>query len=128
MKVFFSILIFYLFQSFNAFADVKFSDYKNYKITKKMYGPIVDFKSERTNFSNNNFSNQNLSNSNFIFADLSGTNFENSDLSNSVFRFAKISNTNFRVYLGPFKDLKSLKKAFNDMSIMNFENLEIIKQ
>ena len=34
MKVFFSILIFYLFQSFNAFADVKFSDYKDYEITK----------------------------------------------------------------------------------------------
>ena len=40
----------------------------------------------------------------------------------------KISGTSYRVYLGPFKDLKSLKKAFNDMSIMNFENLEIIKQ
>ena len=34
MKVFFLILIFYLFQSFNAFADVKFSDYKDYEITK----------------------------------------------------------------------------------------------
>ena len=34
MKVFFSILIFYSFQSFNAFADVKFSDYKDYEITK----------------------------------------------------------------------------------------------
>ena len=34
MKVFFSILIFYLFQSFNVFADVKFSNYKDYEITK----------------------------------------------------------------------------------------------
>ena len=34
MKVFFSILIFYLSQSFNAFADVKFSNYKDYEITK----------------------------------------------------------------------------------------------
>ena len=34
MKVFFSILIFYLSQSFNVFADVKFSDYKDYEITK----------------------------------------------------------------------------------------------
>ena len=34
MKVFFSILIFYLFLSFNAFADVKFSNYKDYEITK----------------------------------------------------------------------------------------------
>ena len=34
MKVFFSILIFYLSQSFNIFADVKFSDYNDYEITK----------------------------------------------------------------------------------------------
>ena len=34
MKVFFSILIFYLSHSFNAFADVKFSNYKDYEITK----------------------------------------------------------------------------------------------
>ena len=34
MKIFFLILILYLFQSFNTFADVKFSNYKNYKITK----------------------------------------------------------------------------------------------
>ena len=40
----------------------------------------------------------------------------------------KISGTSYRVYLGPFMNLKSLKKAFIDMSTMNFENLEIIKQ
>ena len=34
MKVFFFILIFYLSQSFNTFADVKFSDYKDYEIKK----------------------------------------------------------------------------------------------
>ena len=34
MKVFFLILIFYLFQFLNVFADVKFSDYKDYKIPK----------------------------------------------------------------------------------------------
>ena len=39
----------------------------------------------------------------------------------------KLSDTNYRVYLGPFKDLKSLKKAFNDIQIINFENIEIIK-
>jgi uncharacterized protein YjbI with pentapeptide repeats len=68
---------------------------EDYEITKKNDGPIIDFKSERTNFSNSDFSNQNLSNSNFIFADLTDVNFENSTLSNSIFRFAKISNTNF---------------------------------
>ena len=40
----------------------------------------------------------------------------------------KLSSNTFRVYLGPFKDLKSIEKAFNDMVIIDFENLEIIKQ
>ena len=39
-----------------------------------------------------------------------------------------ISTNQFRVYAGPFKNLKSLKKAFNAISIIDFENLEIIKQ
>ena len=39
----------------------------------------------------------------------------------------KISPNNFRVYLGPFKDLSLIKKAFDDMNIINFENLEIIR-
>ena len=39
----------------------------------------------------------------------------------------RLSQTNYRVYLGPYKDLKSLKKAFNDIKIINFENIEIIK-
>ena len=36
-------------------------------------------------------------------------------------------NLNFRVYLGPFDNLKSLKNAFDDISPLNFENIEIIK-
>jgi len=39
-----------------------------------------------------------------------------------------ISNTNYRVYIGPYKDLNSLKKAFYDINKLNFENIEIIKQ
>ena len=39
----------------------------------------------------------------------------------------KISNTNFRVYLGPFNNLKSLKNAYDDITPLNFENIEIIK-
>ena len=42
-------------------------------------------------------------------------------------KIMNISNTSFRVYLGPYKDLSSLQKAFNDISIINFENLELIK-
>ena len=47
------------------------------------------------------------------------------NLNNS--RINKISNTNFRVYLGPYNNLKSLKKAFDDINPLNFENIEIIK-
>ena len=49
------------------------------------------------------------------------------ELSLNNSRINKISNTNFRVYLGPFDNLKSLKTAFDDISPLNFENIEIIK-
>ena len=42
-------------------------------------------------------------------------------------KISKISNTSFRVYLGPFDNLESLKNAFNDITPLNFENIEIIK-
>ncbi len=42
-------------------------------------------------------------------------------------KISKISNTSFRVYFGPFKNLKSLKNAFDDITPLNFENIEIIK-
>tara|TARA_Y100000590_G_scaffold86613_1_gene96971 strand:+ start:1643 stop:2401 length:759 start_codon:yes stop_codon:yes gene_type:complete len=40
---------------------------------------------------------------------------------------SKLSPTIFRVYLGPFNNLDSLKKAFDDISKLNFENIEMIK-
>ena len=40
---------------------------------------------------------------------------------------SKLSPTSFRVYLGPFNNLDSLKKAFDDISKLNFENIEMIK-
>ncbi len=42
-------------------------------------------------------------------------------------KILKISNTNYRVYFGPFDNLKSLKQTFDDISPLNFENIEIIK-
>ena len=42
-------------------------------------------------------------------------------------KISKISNTNFRVYLGPFDNLESLKNAFDGITPLNFENIEIIK-
>ena len=39
----------------------------------------------------------------------------------------KISNKKYRVYLGPFNNINSLQKSYNDISILQFENIEIIK-
>ena len=39
----------------------------------------------------------------------------------------KISDKKFRVYLGPFDNINTLQKSFNDISILEFENIEIIK-
>ncbi len=40
----------------------------------------------------------------------------------------KLSTTKFRVYIGPFKTLDSLKKAYKNINQLNFENIELIKQ
>ena len=42
-------------------------------------------------------------------------------------RILKISNKIHRVYLGPFDNLNSLKKSYDDISILNFDNIEILK-
>jgi len=47
-------------------------------------------------------------------------------LINSV-KIKKVSNNRYRVYLGPFNDINSLQKSFNDISILKFENIEIIR-
>tara|TARA_Y100000590_G_scaffold436474_1_gene557072 strand:- start:6106 stop:6861 length:756 start_codon:yes stop_codon:yes gene_type:complete len=38
-----------------------------------------------------------------------------------------LSNTQYRVFLGPFNNINSLQKAFNDINVLQFENIEIIK-
>ena len=40
-------------------------------------------------------------------------------------KIKKISNKKYRVYLGPFSNINSLQKSFNDISILEFENIEI---
>ena len=42
-------------------------------------------------------------------------------------KIKKISDKKYRVYLGPFSSINSLQKSFNDISIFQFENIEIIK-
>ena len=39
----------------------------------------------------------------------------------------KITDKKYRVYLGPFDNINSLQKSFNDINILEFENIEIIK-
>ena len=39
----------------------------------------------------------------------------------------KLSNTKYRVLLGPFNDIKKLKKSFEQIKLLEFENLEILK-
>ena len=42
-------------------------------------------------------------------------------------KIKKIANNKYRVYLGPFGNINSLQKSYNDISILEFENIEIIK-
>ncbi len=39
----------------------------------------------------------------------------------------KLSPTKYRVLIGPFNDIKTLKESFEKMNLLNFENLEILK-
>ena len=47
------------------------------------------------------------------------------NLKNSLIK--KLSKTKYRVLLGPFNDIKKLEKSFNEIKLLKFENLEIIK-
>ncbi len=49
------------------------------------------------------------------------------EIINEKAKIEKISDTKYRVYIGPYKNLNSLKRAFDDISKLNFENIEIIK-
>ena len=42
-------------------------------------------------------------------------------------KIKKISDIKYRVYLGPFSNINSLQKSYNDISILKFDNIEIIK-
>ena len=42
--------------------------------------------------------------------------------------FQILSNIQYRVFLGPFNNINSLQKAFNDINVLQFENIEIIKK
>ena len=42
-------------------------------------------------------------------------------------KIKKINEKKYRVYAGPFNNINSIQKSFNDISILEFENIEIIK-
>jgi len=42
-------------------------------------------------------------------------------------KIKKINKEKYRVFLGPFDKIYSLQKSYNDISILEFENIEIIK-
>ena len=42
-------------------------------------------------------------------------------------KIKKITKEKYRVYLGPFNNINSLQKSYNDISILNFENIEIMR-
>ncbi len=65
----------------------------------------------------------------FYFYDSANLMIERIKLETKVkkIKLKSLSETNYRVFLGPFDNLNSLKKAFNDISLLNFENIEIIK-
>ena len=46
---------------------------------------------------------------------------------NKSTKIEKISDKKYRVYLGPFDDINSLQNSYNDINILSFENIEIIK-
>jgi hypothetical protein len=42
-------------------------------------------------------------------------------------KIEKIMENKYRVYIGPFYNINALQKSFNDINILEFENIEIIK-
>ena len=42
-------------------------------------------------------------------------------------KIKKINEKKYRVYAGPFNNINTLQKSFNDISMLEFENIEIIK-
>ena len=65
----------------------------------------------------------------FYFKDTALTMFDRIEKETSVNKIGvqTLSNTQYRVFLGPFYNINSLQKAFNDINVLQFENIEIIK-
>ena len=42
-------------------------------------------------------------------------------------KIVKLSKTKYRVLLGPFNDIKSMQQSFEKIKLLDFENIEILK-
>jgi len=51
----------------------------------------------------------------------------NSETNVKDVKIEKIMENKYRVYIGPFYNINALQKSFNDINILEFENIEIIK-
>ena len=65
----------------------------------------------------------------FYFKDTALLMIERIDIKNLIKRpkIKKITNNKYRVFFGPFNNINSLQKSYNDISILEFENIEILK-
>ena len=59
---------------------------------------------------------------------IAGTVSESTENGFVVIKDLLLSKTNYRLFIGPFKNLDSLKKAYKNVNQLNFENIEIIKR
>lgn len=88
----------------------------------------------------NNVKNDNIDNSNIIFSytinvadfyfkDSAMMMLERINLETSIrnAKIKKVFNNQYRVFLGPFDNINSLQKSFNDINILEFENIKIIR-
>ncbi len=99
--------------------------------------PVEDIKIK--DLSNNITKNEKIVNKNFIYIIKIADFYFKKSAEDMVLRIKKetiikkvkinkISSTKFRVFLGPFKNLDSLKNEFNAINTLQFENIEIIKK
>ena len=65
----------------------------------------------------------------FYYKDTAKTMVDRIKLETSIkkLKIIKLSLTKYRVLIGPFNDIKTLKESFEKINMLNFENLEILK-
>ena len=85
-------------------------------------------KIKKKNFKNKSFS-YSIKIADFYYKDTAKTMIERikSETSIKKLNIIKLSLTKYRVLIGPFDDIKSLKESFEKIKMLNFENLEILR-